>query len=750
MKYKLCTAEKPSVAADIARVIGANDKKEGYFEGNGYRVTWAVGHLVTLAEPEAYGEEYKNRNNIELLPIIPEHWKFDLIENVKSQFYVMKKLMNDDDCEFIIDCGDMGETGHYLQWLIRQYAGTTKEVKRFCATSMTDEAIKEAMNNLRNIEEFEGIIRGALCKAKGDWIVGMSFSRLFSAKYNSNLTVGRVQTPTLYFVYKRWLDVKNFKPQKYYQIQVDFEEGFKAWYIKDTENKINATDKDNENRIINREYAEALSNNFKDKMLGGGKGTVTEFTTKNKATDRPQLYDITELERDGNRIYGYTASKVLETAQSLYEKHKVMTYPRTDSRYITTDLEQYMEKRIKDISTIEKYKNVAMNVLEKGLNIDKKIVDDSKVTDHHALLVTEKINSFDFSKLNQDEKNILDLVISRMLVAFSHKYLYKETTLEVTLAYQNFKVAAKGKMPINQGWKEIQKMLSNQEKDSIIEKDEINEQVFPQLEMGKTVNIGNTVVLDRTTTAPKLHTEATLLTAMENAGSIIKNNDEYRQILKGHGIGTQATRAEIIKKLFDVGYIMTEKKGKINYLIPTKKGYSAVKVFPVELLSPVMTAEWESKISRVADDKDSYNETDFMNEFKNFMYSTVEKYKNITIEGINFLDKEILGKCLWCGDDVCHGRVTQKNGEKKDIYYCINKQCKFSFFKDDLTFIGRTGRGLSKTDIKKLLKNKTLTVKCKSKTGKEYDGYFEVTEVDGYARFKVGFPPTKTKSSKKK
>ncbi len=749
MGYILCTAEKPSVASDIARVIGADKKCNGYYEGNGYRVTWAVGHLVTLAEPEVYGEQYKDRNNTSLLPILPKKWEFSLIKNSESQFYIMKKLMNDEKCDYIIDCGDMGETGHYLQWLIRMYAGCTKHVKRFCATSMTDEAIKEAMNHLRKIEDFEGIIRGALCKAKGDWIIGMSLSRLFSAKYRSNLTVGRVQTPTLYFVVKRWLEVKNFVPIDYFTIEVNFSEDFKAWWLKDTDNKLPAQSIDSEGRLTDEDVAKKIASCIADERVGGGKGKIIKLETKNKSTDRPQLYDITELERDGNRIYGYTASQVLETAQKLYETHKVMTYPRTDSRYITSDLEPYMAVRVSEIAGIEKYKDVAQSLLKAGLNIDKKIVDDKEVTDHHALLVTEKIKGFDFSKLNEIEANILDLVITRMLVSFSPKYLYKETALEVQLSYGGLIVGAKGRIPISQGWKAVDKLMKGKEIEEENDGKEDDTQFFEDLRPGQIVNVSKALAVAKKTTPPKLHTEATLLTAMENAGASITDNEGYRQILKGHGIGTQATRAEIIKKLFEVGYVCNEQKGKINYIVPTKKGYSATKVFPAELLSPTMTAEWETKFAKIADG--TLNENVFMQEFEDFMKSTVEKYKNINVEGLDFSNKEELGNCPWCDSMVVTGSFQNADGEKKKTYYCTNKECRFCLFKDDKFFVKRTQKPLSAKHIKTLLQEKALTVQCKNQNDVKYYTQFTIVKQEnGYAGWNAEFVNKGTKGGKRK
>lgn len=752
MGYKLCTAEKPSVASDIARVIGADKKCNGYYEGNGYRVTWAVGHLVTLAEPEEYGDEYKDRNNVDLLPILPEKWKFSLIEDVKDQFFVMKRLMNDDECDYIIDCGDMGETGHYLQWLIRMYAGCKKPVKRFCATSMTDEAIRDAMAHLRDAAEFEGIIRGALCKAKGDWAVGMSFSRLFSAKYHSNLTVGRVQSPTLYFVVKRWLEVNNFKPVNYHLIEVRFAEGFKAWWTKDVEDKLSAGSTDGEGRLTDPGMADKLASLFSDPRVGGGTGRIVELETKNRAIDRPQLYDITELERDGNRIYGYTAAQVLETAQSLYETHKVMTYPRTDSRYITSDLEPYMAVRIRDVATLDKYKTIAGSLIEKGLNIDSKIVNDSKVTDHHALIVTDKIREFDLSKLSEREANVLDLVITRMLVSFSPKYLFKETALCVRLSYDGFLVRAKGRMPVSQGWKAIQSSLMKgvDVADAGEEKDEEENQVFSGLELGQEVTVAEALPLAKKTSPPKLHTEATLLTAMENAGASITDNEGYRKILKGHGIGTQATRAEIIKKLFDVKYVRNEQKGKVNYIVPTKKGYSATRVFPAELLSPSMTAEWETKIAKVADG--TYSEGQFMEEFERFMRVTVEKYKNITVDGVDFDEREELGKCPWCASPVVQGCFKDgKTGEKKEFYHCTNKDCRFSLFKDDRFFVKRTKKSLSPSHVKNLLKDGSITVQCTNDNDVKYTTRFTIVRQEsGYAGWNAEFVDGKKKGKKKR
>lgn len=749
MGYILCTAEKPSVAGDIAKVLGASKKYNGYYEGNGYRVTWAVGHLVGLAEPEAYNymsqkdiwnkEEPQNKQlALEQLPLIPKNFKLIVLPKTKPQFEIVKNLMNDPECDEIIDCGDAGAEGHILQWFIRVKAECRKPVKRFVATSMTEEAIKTAMNNLHRIEEYEPVIRGEFCKKKADWIMGMSMSRCESIKYNAKVDVGRVQSPTLFFVVQRFLAVMNFKVSDYYQLQADFIEGFRTFLLKDNKNYFPQTAKDTDNRLLDKELAEKTAS--KIKQLGQGK--VTALDTKNRATDRPQLYDITELERDGNRLYGYTAEQVLQTAQSLYEKHKITSYPRTDSRYITSDLQPYMKQRLAEIGTQEKYTEYCDKLIQKGLNIDKKIVDDSKVTDHHAIICTEKIKNYDLSKLSNIEINILHLIITRMLVAFSDKYTYKETVINVT--FQNgFVFASSGKIPISMGWKDMQSALMGKVMAEDEEKDSEEEQLFSNISLNQIVNIKDISVLPKKTTPPKLHTEATLLTAMENAGSQIANGE----ILKGKGIGTQATRANIIKSLFDKGYIANQQKGKTNYLIPTKQGISVIKVLPPDLYSPKITADWENQISEIV--KGNLSEKDFMDNFEIFIYNKLDQVMKNKVEGIDFsVDRVLLGKCPWCRQPVYEGSYKDKEGKKIDSAYCSNKECKFSIRKDNLIFKLRTGKKLTTTQLKNLIKGDMLEVVCTSKANKTYKGQFKVVKNDkGYADIDFQMPTYKPKKS---
>lgn len=739
MGYKLCTAEKPSVAADIARVIGARNKKQGYFEGNGYLVTWAVGHLVGLAEPEAYGftsqkEMYNGEQEKAYaeLPLVPSNWKLVVLESTKAQFEIVKDLMHREDVDEIIDCGDMGAEGHILQWFIREKAGCNKPVRRFCATSMTDEAIRDAMAHLQPIEKFDKIIRGEFCKKKADWIMGMSLSRAESIKYHAGINVGRVQSPTLGFIVSRFLEVQNFKVTNYYTLTATMlgERSFSVFWNKDTDGVFGSDLKDSVGRVLDSGAIDRKAT----EILQGKTGTVTDLATVKKANDRPQLYDITELQRDANRKYGYTAAVTLAAAQALYETQKVLSYPRTDSRYITTDLQPYMPERVKAIGTLQKYSNAANSILARGLNIDKKIVDDEKVSDHHALIPTEHIQGFDPSgmKPTDEEKrkgvtaeilqNVLDLVLTRILVSFSEPFKYEQTNVVVTFS-NGMRFTAHGTKPISQGWKAVQDSLSGVDKtDEEDNKDENAEQIFPNLQKGQTVTVGKCECVPKKTTPPKLHTEATLLTAMENAGQHIENG----AILKGRGIGTQATRAEIIKKLFDTEVVETKKSGKTSYIIPTQKGLSIIRILPSELYSPKITADWETKIAQIVDG--TATEDDFMREFVAFIRAKTEQVKTSETAGVSFFkEREVFGVCPWCGEPIYRFQEKNNTGKKvvKSRYYCSDKNCNFQVYTDNIVFKTRTARNMTEIEAQKFIRRGFLVVDCKRKTdGQTYRGEF--------------------------
>jgi len=727
--YKLCITEKPSVAAELAKVLGAAKRCDGYLEGGGYLITWALGHLVEMAEPEEYGytpqkDIWANKENaLNELPILPDKFKFNVIHDKKEQFDIIKTLMDRADVDLIIDCGDMGPEGHYLQWIIREQARCAKPVKRFCATSLTDAAIQKAITGLRDIKDFERIIEGEYCKHKADWVLGMSMSRCFSLKYGGRIDVGRVMSPTLYFVVKRYLDAQNFKPVEFYQIRADLKENFSV-FLKNFNigmGEAAANDFDAAGRLINKDAA----NRIVVELQTNPDAVIKSIDTKRRATDRPQLYDITELQRDGNRLYNYGAADTLAAAQSLYEK-KILSYPRTDSRYLTSDLKGALERRIADFQGMEPYKQAAgIDLAQKaGLNIDGKIIDDGKVTDHYALIVTENITGFDWDKLNGMEKDILHLVIARMITAVAQKYVYDETTVEVACYGGKYTLTAAGKKPVQQGFKQIAALLAGTENgtgDTGAEPDD--EQTFPDIVNGQGVHIDRATTLVKQTTAPKLHTEATLLTAMENAGAALENG----QILKGRGIGTQATRAAIIKKLFDVGYITNKTAKKVSYIEPTKLGINYIKVLPAELYSPKITADWETRIAAIADGENTTER--FMGDFREFVDRLLRDAKETNVEGVSFSDRESIGTCPFCkaGEVLVTKGKSEKTGKEIDVCYCSVK-CGFSLYADSGGFYNNTERVMKKNQMKQLIENGSVTAKTKYKdgAGKEKNGKFEL------------------------
>lgn len=737
MGYALCITEKPSVARDIARVIGARNKKEGYFEGNRYLVTWAIGHLVGFGEPLDYGfvpqsEMYgdKRQKAMDELPLIPEKFILKVIESTSKQFEIIKSLMHRADVDYIIDCGDMGAEGHILQWFIREKAENKKPVKRFCATSMTDEAIKHAMDNLRPVEDFENIIKGEFCKKKADWILGMSISRAQTLKHGSNIDVGRVQSPTLYFIVKRYLDVQNFKITDYYTMEAKLKEGFNVSWLRDENGHFESDSKDSEGRVLDRSLLDKTASEVHHLQ----KGAVRDIDIQKKATNRPQLYDITELQRDANKKYGYSAAQTLSAAQSLYETHKVLSYPRTDSRFLTADWEGLLPEIVKSIGSIEKYDLTVQHLYHKGgLNIDKRIIDDSKVTDHHAIIPTERIKGFDFSKLEprEDErkngitseilKNILDLVLARVLVSLSKPYTYEHTSIKI-LFTNGYVFAASGNRPLDEGWRAVQRQLFGKDNEEDSEEGNM-EQTFPLLKKGQVVHVDSCNVLSKKTTPPKLHTEASLLTAMENAGA----NVEGGKILKGKGIGTQATRAEIIKKLFEKGYVETVSKTKTKFIQPTSKGIAIIKVLPPELYSPQMTADWENKIALIAEGKAT--EDDFMQTFIEFIRQKTSEIKASSPDSAFEKVREVFGKCHWCSGEIYRFAKKDEKGKIERISYYCSEKCGFSISTDNTVFQIRLGRNATDAEVLKMVEKGYTTISTKNKnTNAKESGKFSFKE----------------------
>ncbi len=763
MGYKLCIAEKPSVAKDIARVIGANKRCNGYLEGNGYRVTWAVGHLVELSEPEKYGylskfEIYeKKQEAMAQLPLVPQTFTLEVKEETKEQFEIVKELMLSDDCDVLINCGDMGAEGHVLQAMIQWKAGYNKPAKRFCATSMTDEAIKSAMSNLRNQSEFDGIVRGEFCKKKCDWILGMSVSRAESLKYNGSARVGRVQTPTLYFIVQREAEINNFKVTDYYGMELVTNKGFSALWNTDKDNVFDKAVKDSSDRVLDESAIKK-----KVSEIVGGRAKVSVYEQKKGANDRPQLYDIIELQKDANKKFGYTSAFTLACVQCLYESHKVCTYPRTDSRYITSDIVPYLDGRIKALTTIKNIDSsvaeCAEKILKDGLNIDKKIVDDSKVTDHHAILPTEKIENFDFNSLEpvlKKEKddgitkealqNILMMIMSRLIVSLSKPHKFNKTNIVLTVQNINFTVS--GKTVVDAGWKGIQDALIGKiENEDDTEKEE--EQILPQLTVGQEIEIKDCLIKAKKTTPPKRFTEATLLVEMQRAGTTEKGGE----ILKGRGIGTQATRGEIIKGLFDCGYVQMVDKTK--YIKPTRLGIALIGITPKEIRSPMLTANWENKIALIAEDK--LSEDTFMNDFVNFVTEKIYEIKNDTREISLPSKKEPVCACPWCGADMFKYQYTGKTDSKKHLSVCCsNKECGCAVFSNNPLIMACANKELTLTQIKNLLTKDSITIKCyKSNDKSEYNGKFALVkrqyDKNGEKHFKADINFVKNENGGKK
>jgi len=727
---KLVTAEKPSVAGELADALGATERKNGYYEGNGYLVTWAVGHLVGLAEPEVYGYaskqamwgDEKERAYMEL-PILPTEYKLVVMERTAEQFDVMKRLMHRADVTEIIDAGDAGDQGFLVQALIRWKAGSGKPVKRFMATSLTKEAINAAMNSLKPIEQYAGIIEGAFCKTKADWVLGMSVSRAASLKHNAGLNIGRVQSPTLNFVVSRWRDAMMFIVKDYFTLGVALGEGFSVYWKKDSaDNPAFPQDAtDDEMRLINRAAADERVALIKS----GGSGTVSSLETAKKTENPPQLYDIAELERDGNRFFNLTAAQTLDIAQSLYEKHKILSYPRTDSRYITSDLEPYMNGRIEEIASLGGvYEKEANRLLGAQLCFGNRVVNDAKVTDHHALIATEKIKGFNLAALTEDERRIMELVLFRMIVCFSPPCTFEQTKVSVAFPC-GMTFAASGRKPIENGFKDAHAVLYGKHKtEQDDKKDDDGAEIFPPLQKGQTVSVSNAFVKAAKTSPPKLHTEATLLTAMEDAGAKLPNG----AILKGKGIGTQATRQEIIERLRVGGLFVTERKGKTDYLVPTSKGVDFIELLSItpKLISAEMTALWELSIEQIASGKAS--EKDFMDMFVPFVKEAVETIKG-DIRPLKFKkEKQKVCDCPFCGADVYYGFDAKKNAKGEVIkpvkeeswsYYC-SAGCGFRIKSNNQKIVARKGSQLAKGQLEKLVLNGSLVVECKSKEGNLY------------------------------
>lgn len=692
---KVVVAEKPSVARDIAKVIGANTNKDGYIEGNGYQVTWCVGHLVSLLMPEHYDEKYK-KWTLDQLPIIPTDMKTGINAKTKSQYTVIKKLMTAKDTTEVICATDAGREGEYIFGLVYRQAKCTKPVKRLWISSMTSEAISKGFRELKDGGSYERLYKSAECRSIADWLVGLNATRYYSCSYQTMLTIGRVQTPTLALIVDRYNEIQNFKPQKFYELEAIYD-GFKGtWYNEDG------------TRIASEEQAISLRND-----LLGHNGTIEKVDKQKKSKGSPLLFDLTELQRRGNEVYGYTAQQTLSLAQALYETHKATTYPRTDSRYLSEDMKSVIPGTLKSVGVGENESYVC-DILSNEIKYNKRVFNNEKVSDHHAIIPTNK--AVDLNKLSEDELNIYNLIVTRFIAAFSKAYEYEETKVDVVVNDQHFK--SSGKIVITRGWKELEDRFK------------VNEKVdteLPPLTEGGTIVVQDICKMDKLTTAKKHHTESTLLSAMENAGREIEEEDLKEQ-LKGSGIGTPATRSGVIERLINTKYII--RKGKSIH--PTDKALKLIQVVPDTIKSAKLTGEWELKLNNIANADGSAQV--FMDEIKVFVKNicSEEISKTVTFESEK-KEKEVIGVCPRCGKNIY---------ENKKAFGCegYKEGCTFSLWKEDKFFKNR-GKKITKTIAKSLLKQKYAKVKGfkKKDASGTYDATVQMKDTGKYINFDLSF-----------
>lgn len=634
MSKTLVLTEKPSVAKDIARVLGCKKSGNGCLIGDRYVITWALGHLVTLADPEAYDSKYKTWR-MEDLPMLPEKMKLVVIPQTSKQFKAVSALLNSNEFSELVIATDAGREGELVARWIIQKAHFKKPMKRLWISSQTDKAIKEGFANLKPSRQYDSLARSAQCRAEADWLVGLNISRALTCKHNAQLSAGRVQTPTLAMIVKREDEILKFRPKDYYNVRVYFNE-FSALY-KDSKGQAYIGDFDSAQRIADE--------------VKGARGTFTEVKKVFKHKAPPAAYDLTELQRDANRKYSYSAKHTLSLMQSLYETHKLLTYPRTDSRYITKDVVPTLTERLKAIA-VGPYREAA-NALIKGRSIETKyIVNDAKVTDHHAIIPTEQY--VDLNRLTRDERNIYDLVVRRFLAVLSPACEYDEVQVKATFGRHNF--YAKGQIIRSPGWKNAYNQADADDED------EENEGTLPVINQGAPAFAKDCRVLTKQTKPPARYTEATLLTAMENPSGQV-DSGELRDVLKtSGGLGTPATRADIIEKLFDS--FCVERRGK--EIVPTSKGRQLIGIVPADLKSAELTAKWEQRLSMIAEGKE--NDRQFIAEMRKYASSLVSSV--IADTSTYRHDNMTREKCPECGKFML-----EVNGKKGRMLICQDREC---------------------------------------------------------------------------
>ncbi|GAA0717333.1 DNA topoisomerase III [Clostridium malenominatum] len=677
----LVLAEKPSVGRELARVLKCNIKGNGYLEGNKYIVTWALGHLVTLADPEAYDDKYK-KWSMDTLPMLPKRMKLNVISKTAKQFSEVRKVMTRNDVDELVIATDAGREGELVARWIVEKVGFRKPIKRLWISSQTDKAIIDGFNNLKPGRDYENLYKSAVCRSEADWLVGLNVTRALTCKYNAQLSAGRVQTPTLALIVEREEEIKRFKPRDYYTI-VGTANG----------TKLNWQDKNGNLSTFNEDYAKEILS-----KVTGKSGSIVEVSEKDRKQNAPALYDLTELQRDGNRLFGFSAKETLSIMQRLYENYKLLTYPRTDSRYISSDIVPTLSARLKAVG-IGQYSKFVGDILRDKIKAHKGFVDDSKVSDHHAIIPTEE--RVNLSYLNSDEKKIYDLVIKRFLSVMLPPFEYTQVTIKAEVNGEAF--IAKGKNIISKGWKAIYDREEDfDDKDG--EDSDIKEQILPKFNKGDAINLTSVNINKGQTKPPSRFNEGTLLSAMENPQKYMELNKEQAKTLgETGGLGTVATRADIIEKLYNSFYI--EKKGKEIH--PTSKGIQLIDLVPEDLKSPILTANWEKELDGIS--KGRINGDVFINKMREYSSKLVDdvkdskdkfKHNNLTGSKCPNCGKYMLevsgkqGKMLVCQDrecghrenlsrltnarcPECKKRLELKGQGEGQIYTCPNSNCNF-------------------------------------------------------------------------
>ena len=687
MSYCLVVAEKPSVGAAYAKVLGATNRQDGYWEGNGYLVSWCIGHLVELAPPNIYDAKYV-KWSIADLPILPQKWQYLVSASTKKQFGILQKLMHRPDVDSMICATDAGREGELIFRLVCQQAGCKKPFTRLWLSSMEENAIREGFASLKPSTEYDALYQAALCRERADWIVGINSSRLFSCLYGRPLAVGRVMTPTLAMAVQREAAISAFTPEKFYTVSLAFADGGTA----------------SSKRFSQKADAETLLANCRKEV-----STVVQKVERKEKTEKPpQLYDLTTLQREANRLLGFTAQQTLDYAQSLYEK-RLITYPRTDSRFLTEDMAASLPGLVTDTGKAF--------AVEEPLPINvQQVINGSKVTDHHALLPTKSMAKADLAALPAGERNVLRLIAARLLCAVGEPHRYAETTLTTICAGEEFTV--KGKVVLSEGWKAMDRKMLGE----LLGKQK-EQAALPDVQEQSQCSIAGAELKEGQMSPPKHFTEDTLLHAMETASA-----DSMPEGVERQGIGTPATRAATIEKLVQKGFL--ERKGikKTKVLLPTDKGKALITVMPEEIQSPEMTADWETKLLQI--ERSEMEPETFMTEIKEIISSLVTTTE--AAKGANALMKnKIIGVCPNCGANVV---------EREKGWFCENRECRFVLWKDN-AFFKRLGKRLDAHVADKLLRDGRVRLKdCKSAKGKTYNATVLLScETDGRSKFSLEF-----------